>query len=127
MHYTFLIILIALVQYLYFTGKVGFSRGKYNVSAPKTVGDEVWERIFRVQQNTMEQLIVFIPGMLMFAHFVSELWVILPGVVFIVGRAVFSQRYVADPSSRGVGVVMSFFSNIALVLGAIIGLALKMM
>ena len=126
MDYVIGIILIALLQYLYFTGKTGFTRVKYKVSAPKCEGDETWERIFRVQQNTMEQLIVFVPGMLAFAHWVSESWALLPGVLFILGRALYSRAYVTNPESRALGMILSMFSNIALVLGALIALGLSL-
>lgn len=81
MEYSIAIILIALLQYLTFTFRVGLSRGKYTVRVPKTNGDEQWERIFRVQQNTLEQLT----------------WALLLGLLFIVGRQPFSNLYLKDP------------------------------
>ncbi|MEE9345781.1 MAG: MAPEG family protein [Methylococcales bacterium] len=125
MEYSIVIILIALLQYIFFTGRTGFSRVKYGVQAPKTVGNETWERIFRVQQNTMEQLIIFIPGMLIFSMYVSQTWVLLPGILFVIGRQIYSHLYIKNPESRGPGMVLSFFSNIALVLGGLISLGLS--
>ncbi len=125
MEYAILIILIALLQYIFFTGRVGFTRGKCGVHAPKTVGDETWERFFRVQQNTMEQLVIFIPGMVLFSVYVSQIWVLLPGILFVIGRQIYSHLYIKNPASRGPGMVLSFFSNIALVLGGLIGLGLS--
>lgn len=121
-----LIIMIALLQYIIFTGQVGFTREKYGVSAPKTTGDETWERYFRVQQNTLEQLIIFIPAMLAFATYVSEMWVLIPGITFIVGRQLYAQLYVKNPASRAIGMILSFFSNIALVIGSLISLIMMM-
>ena len=126
MDYVYLIILLALVQFILFTINTGRARGKYGIDAPKTVGNETFERIFRVQQNTMEQLILFIPGMLAFAHYVSVRWVLVPGVLYLVGRQLFSHLYVSDPKKRGPGVALSFLSNIALVLGALIGVLLQL-
>ena len=71
MRFTALVILIALVQYLFFTGQVGLMRGRHGVKAPQTSGHETWERLFRVQQNTMEQLIIFIPAMIAFSLYAS--------------------------------------------------------
>ena len=127
MNYVILLILLALAQFIWFTGRTGFLRVKYKVDAPKCSGEEIWERLFRVQQNTMEQLVIYIPGMLAFAHLVSATWALLPGIVFLLGRQLYSHQYVTDPKSRGPGMVMTFFSNIALVLGSLIGLAVSMM
>lgn len=120
------LILIALLQYIFFTGRAGFSRSKYSVKAPKTVGNERWERIYRIQQNTMEQLVMFIPGTLIFSAYVSSSWVLLPGILFIVGRHLYSRLYLESPENRGPGMVLSFLSNIVLVLGGLIGVSLKL-
>ena len=110
-----LIILIALAQYLFFTFRVGTARGKYNVPAPKTTGNETWERLYRVQMNTAELLIVFIPAVVMFAHFVSATWALVPGIAFIVGRALYARLYVSNPASRTPGAALSLLSNIGMV------------
>lgn len=120
------LILIALLQYIFFTGRAGFSRSKYSVKAPKTVGNERWERIYRIQQNTMEQLVMYIPGTLIFSTYVSSRWVLLPGILFIVGRHLYSRLYLESPENRGPGMVLSFLSNIVLVLGGLIGVSLKL-
>ena len=120
-----LVILLALVQYIWFTARVGIARGKYGVSAPKTSGDENWERLFRVQQNTMEQLILFVPGMLAFAFYVSALWSLVPGLVYLVGRQLYSYEYVSNPKSRTPGMAMTLLANAVLVAGALISVALK--
>ena len=125
MNLVYLLILLALVQFIFFTFRTGLTRGKYNIQAPKTTGDDTWERIFRVQQNTMEQLVLFVPGMLAFAHFVSPTWALVPGVLYLVGRQVFSYLYITNPTKRAPGVFLSFFSNIALVVGSLIGLLLQ--
>lgn len=126
MQYIALVILIALFQYGFFTARVGLNRSKYKIEAPKTVGDETWERYFRVQQNTMEQLVMFIPGMIAFATYVSEAWALLPGVVFVIGRQLYSHQYVKNPESRAPGMALSLLSNVALLLGALIGLMVKL-
>jgi glutathione S-transferase len=122
-----LLILIALLQYLYFTLKTGTSRPAMEVYAPKVSGHDIWERMFRVHQNTLEQLIVYIPGVLIFAHYVSDLWVLLPGVVFIVGRQIYAITYVKDPKSRTLGFALTFFSNAGLVLVSLGALIMSML
>lgn len=121
MNNVYFFILLALVQYIYFTWQVGSARVKFGIDAPKTTGDDTFERTFRVQQNTLEQLIVFIPGMWLFAYFVSPLWALLPGAVYLVGRQLYARSYVADAKKRGLGATLSISAGAVLVLGAIIG------
>jgi glutathione S-transferase len=122
----YLLVLLALLQFMYFSARVGFARHKYGVEAPHTSGNETWERIFRVQQNTLEQLVVFIPGMLAFAQFVSPRWALLPGVLYLAGRQLYSWGYVRDASKRGAGFTLTFTANVVLVAGGTIGLVLRL-
>jgi uncharacterized MAPEG superfamily protein len=126
MEYTALIILFALLQYLLFITRVALGRGKFGVKAPATSGNPTWERIYRVQQNTMEQLVLFIPAAIAFSVYVSDRWVLLPGLLFLVDRQLYSWEYVKDPDSRTPGMAISLLSNLALVIGALIGLLLDM-
>ena len=126
MDHATLIVLLALLQYVWFTARVGISRGKYNVSAPACEGDEAWNRLFRVQQNTMEQLIIFVPATYAFAYYLSELWVLVPGLAFLLGRFLYSAEYVKDPKSRTPGMSITLLSNVVLVLGALFGLSRAM-
>ena len=122
MDHATLIVLLALLQYVWFTARVGLARGKYNVNAPACDGDETWNRLFRIQQNTMEQLIVFVPATFAFAYYVSELWVLIPGLAFLVGRFLYSAEYLKDPKTRTPGMSITLLSNVVLVLGALFGL-----
>lgn len=119
MELSVLIILLALIQYLIFSLQVGASRPKYTVTAPKISGDETWERLFRVHQNTLEQLIIFIPAMIIFAQYVSTTWVVIPGALFLLGRQIYAISYVKDPKSRTLGFGLTFLSNVSLVLGSL--------
>ena len=126
MNNVYFFILLALVQYIYFTWQVGSARVKFGIDAPKITGNDIFERTFRVQQNTMEQLVIFIPGMLLFAYFVSPLWALVPGAFYLVGRQLYARAYVADPKKRGTGATLSMLAPIILVLGAIGGLVWQM-
>ncbi|MDO6721277.1 MAPEG family protein [Psychrosphaera sp. 1_MG-2023] len=124
MELSVLIIMVALLQYSWFTLKVGVSRPKFEVTAPNISGEKTWERLFRVQQNTLEQLIIYIPSLLAFTYYVSAKWAFIPGVIFIIGRQLYAMAYVNDPSKRTIGFALTFFSNMALVLitaGFIVG------
>jgi uncharacterized membrane protein YecN with MAPEG domain len=125
MEYATIIVMLALAEYIYFTGRVGASREKLGIEAPACTGNDQFERKFRVQQNTLEQLIIFVPATYTFAFYVSELWVWLPGAVFILGRFHYSSAYEKDPSKRTPGMLGTMFANIALVLGTLIAVVLK--
>jgi uncharacterized membrane protein YecN with MAPEG domain len=122
MPYATLIVLLALIQYVWFTMRVGMARGKYKVDAPACAGNEIFERLFRVQQNTLEQLIVFIPATFAFAFYLSDLWVLAPGIVFILGRFLYSAEYTGDPKKRAPGMGLTLVANAALIVGALFGL-----
>jgi uncharacterized MAPEG superfamily protein len=127
MNNVYMLILLALVQYMFFTARVASARGKFGVEAPRTTGHDTFERTFRVQQNTLEQLVVFVPGMLLFAWFVSPLWALIPGGLYLIGRQIYARQYVADAKKRGPGATLSILANCALLLGAFVGLGLEML
>jgi uncharacterized membrane protein YecN with MAPEG domain len=115
------VILLALLQFVAFAFLVGGARGRYKIEAPATTGHPVFERYFRVQQNTLEQLVVLVPSMWLFGSYVSPIWAATLGVVYMVGRIVYLQGYVKDPKKRGAGFGLSFFPMIVLALGALWG------
>jgi glutathione S-transferase len=115
------VIAAALLEYLAFVILVGRARVKCGIDAPATTGHPVFERYFRVQQNTIEQLVVFIPAMWLFGAYVSPLWAAALGTVFIVGRLVYLRGYVADPKKRGAGFGLSLLPTLILLVGGLGG------
>jgi glutathione S-transferase len=125
MEFAVFVVLLALAQFTFFSVRVGAARSKYGVDAPKTTGDEAWERLYRVQQNTMEQLILFVPAMLAFSFYLSARWALVPGLVFLVGRQLYSYEYVSNPGSRVPGMALTLLANGVLLVGALIGVLLS--
>jgi glutathione S-transferase len=121
-----IVAMLALLEYFFFSLKVGQARGKYGVKAPATTGNEIFERYNRVHQNTMEQLVMFVPSLFTFANFVSPMWAAIVGVVFIVGRAIYFNAYIADPEKRGTGTLISVFATAVLIIGSIVGAILAL-
>lgn len=110
-----LVTLLLLMQYIYFTARVGMMRDK--VKAPAMTGHEGFEKRLRVQLNTLEQLIITLPAMWICAHFFRPDVAAALGTVFIIGRFLFSAAYVSDkPEKRAAGMVMGFLANVALIL-----------
>jgi glutathione S-transferase len=121
MPYVHLVITLALLEFLLFAWAVAQARVRYNVPAPATSGNADFERYFRVQMNTLEQLIIFIPSILLFARYINAHVAAALGALFIIGRAVYFQGYVKSAAGRHLGFNLSAIPNAALLLGAIIG------
>ena len=112
---------LVLIEYMGIVWFTGQARGRYGVAAPAITGHPVFERWFRVQGNTVEQLVIFFPGLWLFSRYVHAEAAAGLGLVFLVGRALFARGYVADPARRGPGFILSYIANAVLVLGGLIG------
>jgi glutathione S-transferase len=120
--YTAAVTLLALLGYLVVTMNVGKAREKYAVKAPAVTGNEHFERAYRVQMNMLEQMAFFLPSLWLCALLLSDKIAAAVGLVWIVGRTLYSVAYIRDPSTRGKGMMISFIAAIVLFLGAVVGL-----
>ena len=116
------ITLAALVEYAVFVLRVGQARVKYGVEAPATTGNPIFERHLRVQQNTLEQLIIFIPALWLFAEYVGPKSAFILGLLFVIGRGFYAAGYVKEPGQRRIGAITTFAVNGILLIGSLIGL-----
>lgn len=121
MELVYLIMGLALVQYLYFGIRVGGARGRYGIPAPAISGNEIFERYFRVQQNTLELLVLLLPGLALFGHYFNPLWAAGLGAVYLVGRFIYAATYVQDPKKRSAGFALSMLPIMVLLIGTLIG------
>jgi glutathione S-transferase len=117
-----LVIALALLLYVAVFAAAGRARHRYDIKAPAVTGAPEFERAFRVQQNTLEQLVWFIPALWLFALFVSPTWGGIIGLVWIAGRARYAVSYYRDPETRGPGFMIGFVSAAVLLVGALIGI-----
>lgn len=116
-----IVLTLALVQFLFFCFAVGKARGTYKVAAPATTGNEMFERYFRVQMNTLELLVIFIPSTLISAQYFGAYVVAGLGVIYLIGRMIYFTNYVKDPKSRSMGYGLSALPVIVLLAGALVG------
>jgi uncharacterized MAPEG superfamily protein len=116
-----IVIGLALAQFLFFCFAVGKARGTYKVAAPATTGNEMFERYFRVQMNTLELLVIFVPSMLLFGQYCGAYLATALGVIYLIGRMIYFLSYVKDPKSRSMGYGLSALPVVVLLVGAIIG------
>lgn len=122
-----LITSLALVLYLVVTLNVGRARMKYGVIPPATTGDPSFERVLRVQQNTLEQMILFLPTLWLFSIYVNPYWGAGIGAVWVLGRVLYAWGYYQEAKKRGPGFGISFLSVAVLLLGSLIGPVLALM
>jgi uncharacterized MAPEG superfamily protein len=121
-----LIVMLALIQYILFAVQVGNARVKYGVKAPAVSGHAVFERALRVQMNTLEQLIVFIPAIFSYAWLADSLdWygsevAAFLGVIYLIGRQLYARAYLRDPQSRSIGFMLSFMPSAFFIGGALV-------
>jgi uncharacterized membrane protein YecN with MAPEG domain len=121
MPYIDIVTALALIQFTVFGFRVGGARGRFGIKAPAITGNDTFERYFRVQQNTMELLVVFVPGLYLFSHYFSPWIAAALGVIYLIGREVYAASYVKDPAKRSAGYGMSFLPAMILLAGGVIG------
>ena len=127
MQFAIIVVIFALIEYIIFTMLAGKARVEAGISAPAVTGDSKFECYFRVQQNTMESLIVFLPAMYLFATYAHALSAAIIGLIFVIGRIVYFKAYTSDPSKRGPGMLMTMLPNMVLVLGGLVGIIMDML
>lgn len=115
------VIALALIEFFAFGLLVGRARQTYDVPAPAIAGHPIFDRYMRAHQNTMEQLVVFVPAMWLFATYVSANIAALLGLLFVIGRALYMRGYVQEASKRSVGFAVSAIPLLILMLGSVIG------
>ena len=71
-------------------------------------GDPEFERVNRVHQNTLEQLVLLLPALWLYAQYVNPLWGAGLGVVYLIGRFLYSAAYKQDPATRTLGFMLTF-------------------
>lgn len=126
MAFVALVTLLLVMQYLYFMAMVGKARGTADIKAPSISGDDTFERHSRVHLNTLEQLMITLPTMWVCASYFSATFASTMGLTFLVGRFIYRAAYIADPASRGKGMMIGFIANVALLVTALWGVMGKL-
>ncbi|HEY2358381.1 MAG TPA: MAPEG family protein [Phenylobacterium sp.] len=114
-----IVTILALLTYFWMGLQVGRARGKSGIAAPAMTGDPILERTIRVHYNTLEWLPIFLTSLWLFALYWNELVAAGVGVVWIVGRLLYAQGYVADPAKRETGFLIQTVATAVLLFGAL--------
>ena len=127
MEYVAIVTCLALIQTFVFAAQVGQQRAKHGVPAPAMLGAPEFERAYRAHQNTVEQLILFIPGLWIFASYWSAEVAAGIGLAFVISRQMYRNAYVGDASKRGPGFIIGAASTAILVLGGLVGAVMNLL
>lgn len=126
MEYVAIVTVLALSQFVWFGLQVGAARRRHQVPAPTMSGHPEFERRFRVHMNTLEQLVVFLPALWMFAVRVNPVWAAGLGVVYLVGRFIYRAAYLKDPASRHNGFVITFLPMAVMLVWVVVDAVIRL-
>ena len=122
MELVYLTISLALIEYIVMAALVGRARAKYGIHAPAMTGHPDFERANRVHVNTLENLMIFIPAVWIFATYVDTRWAAALGALFVVARALYAAGYLRAAEQRSIGAGITGIVNMVLVGGGLVGL-----
>ena len=123
--WTALVTMISVFIYAWMGMRVARARMTYDIKVPATTGNPDFERIFRVQANTGEQLLQFLPGLWLFAIWFGDLWAAAIGVFWPIGRIIYAIGYSKAAEKRGPGAMITMLANAILAIGAVVGIVLR--
>jgi glutathione S-transferase len=126
-HLPALITLLTVLLLFGTTLAVGRARGKYAIKAPATSGHPAFERAYRVQMNTLESTVIFLPTLWLAANYGFSGWAGIAGLVWIVGRVWYALAYLKEPTKRGPGFAVAMLGWLALLVMAGIGVGHALM
>ncbi len=109
-------------MYFWIVFNVGRARGKFGIDAPIVDGPVPFLSVLRVQANTVEQMVMFLPALWLCAAYRGDHYAAAGGAVWIVGRIVFALAYYRNPAKRGFGFVMTILATLGLMVAAASGL-----
>ena len=122
-----LVTIAALFMYIWIFIQVARARARTGIKAPAIIGNDEFERYYRVQMNTVEQLVLFLPALWLFAEFNSPAIAALLGAGWIVGRIIYALGYYKEAEKRHRGFGIAALCNFALLLGALWGVCARLM
>ncbi len=118
---TTLAIVLALLVFFGLAVVVGQARAKYNVPAPASSGHPEFDKRYRVQMNTLEQLAIFLPAIMLAAPVLGDMITAGLGLVWTLGRIIYARGYYRDPAARSRGFGLTMLPTLVLLGAAIWG------
>jgi glutathione S-transferase len=123
--HTALVTILMLMVYFWTGLQVGKARGKYGVKAPATTGPEEFNLVFRASVNTLEQLVLTLPAMWLFAAYGpknGDIWAAAVGAIWIIGRILYVSSYNKAADKRSTGFMIGFLATAVALAGALVSI-----
>jgi glutathione S-transferase len=118
-HFTALVTCLAVALYFFTSIRVAKARQAFGIKAPAISGNPDFERVFRVQMNTLEWMPIFLPSLWLFAIYISDPAAAVIGLVWIAGRILYMTGYSQAADKRGRGFGIQAMATFVLWLGAV--------
>lgn len=122
-----LVTVLALLQFLFFGTLVGNARTRYGIKAPAVTGDAIFERYYRVQMNTLELLVIFVPALWIAGAHIAPTWIAIIGAIYLIGRFLYLGAYLRAPEKRSLGFGLSALPILALLAIDLIGSVIRLL
>jgi len=116
-----IVTVLVLLFYVWTSLGVSRMRGRHKIDAPAMGGHSDLERAVRVHMNTLEWMVIFLPGMWLCAAYVNPILAAATGVVWIVGRYLYMTGYMKDPKSRSTGFMIQLLATVVALFGGLMG------
>lgn len=127
MDFVAIVTALALAQAFWFAFQVGQQRIAHGIDAPAMTGHPDFEKAARVHANTIEQLIIVLPCLWLFATYWRPEIAAGLGVVFMIGRQIYRGAYMGDPKRRATGFMIGMFATAILLLGTVVGAVMNLL
>ncbi|WP_291864348.1 MAPEG family protein [Bradyrhizobium sp.] len=118
-HFTALVTCLAILFYFFTAIQVSRARVAFGIKAPATSGHPDFERVFRVQMNTLEWMPILLPSLWLFAIYIGDAFAAVLGLVWIAGRVLYMTGYSQAAAKRGRGFAIQALAATILWAGAL--------
>ena len=118
-HFTALVTCLSILLYFFTSIQVSKARAAFGIKAPTISGNPDFERVFRVQMNTLEWMPIFLPSLWLFAFYINDALAAALGLVWIIGRILYLTGYSQAAANRGLGFGIQGAAAVLLWLGSL--------
>lgn len=120
-HLPDLVVLLTVLLLLAVTFHTAVARGRFGIKAPATTGHPMFERAYRIQMNTLEHTVIFLPALWLAARWGNPTWAGILGLVWLAGRVAYVPAYLRDPAKRELPFGLAMIALLLLIVLAIWG------